>query len=103
MRTCMYLRAWVRVCGRMCVSMCVRMCVCDCTDVMVRMFAYVCALAGWRTCVRACAYICMYDYYIILLYMRVQCVRACVGMRLRTCMCVLHANIYAHVSAGACA
>ena len=29
---------------------------CDCTGVRVRMCAYVCALAGWCTCVRACAY-----------------------------------------------
>ena len=35
-------------------------------------------------CVRSSAYICMYDYYIILLYMRVQCVGTCV----RTCICM---------------
>ena len=32
--------------------------------------------------------LCMYDYYIILLYMRVQCVRTCVGACVRTCMSV---------------
>ena len=66
------------------------------------MCVYVCALAGWRTCVRACAYICMYDYYTILLCGCTVCVR----MWVRVCGSVstyVHANIYAHVSAGACA
>ena len=56
-----------------------------------------------RVCVRACAYICMYDYYIILLYMQAQCVRTFVGTRVRTCMYVRACErIYAYVSACAC-
>ena len=58
-------------------------------------------LAGVRAGVRACAYV--YDYYIILLYMRGSVyvrvwVRVC--GRVRTCV---HANVYVYVSAGACA
>ena len=55
------------------------------TVLHVREGACVRALTGARACgvcVRACAYICMYYFYIILLYMRVQFVRTCV----RTCM-----------------
>ena len=62
------------------------------------MCAFVCACARARI-------ICIYDYYIILLYMRVQCVRMCVGTCVRTCMCVrvcayVYANVYAYVCAG---
>ena len=49
-----------------------------------------CALVGARACVRAFAYICMYDYYIILLYMRALCVRTCVCTYVRTCIYALH-------------
>ena len=50
------------------------------TVLHVREGACVRALTGVRACgvcVRACAYICMYYFYIILLYMRVQFVRTC--------------------------
>ena len=61
----------------------------------MRLWARVCALTGAHACgegqcvracmrerVHVCRGICMYDYYIILLNMRAQCVRTCV----RTCM-----------------
>ena len=52
--------------------------------VRARVGARVCAFV----CVRALVHVlCMYDYYIILLCMRVQCVRTLVGTCLRTCMC----------------
>ena len=52
------------------------------TVLYVRVGACVCAL----TVARVCACICMHDYYIKVLYMRAQCVRACVRMSVGTCV-----------------
>ena len=76
---CMCVRGCVRVCvcllvrARACTRGCTCLCMCR-----ARVGAHERALAGSRTCAR------VYDYYIILLYMRMQCVRTYV----RTCVYV---------------
>ena len=57
-----------------------------------------------RACVRMCAYIRLYDYCIISLYIRAQFVSTRVRTCVRTCVrTYVHANIHAYVCAGACA
>ena len=69
MRMCV--RDRLHVCARVGTRLRLRMCLY--MHVRARVGEHACAGADW------CAYICMYDHYIILLYMRAQCVRTFVG------------------------
>ena len=101
----------MRICVCISVCMCVRVrlrqwgCVCE-RHVRTRVGAHACVRsgAGSRSCVRACAYICICYYCIVSLYVRAQFV----SRRVRTCVCIgvctdVHANLDAYERAGACA
>ena len=69
---CACRRVCVRAYGSAKVRAHVRLCMCLCVHVRARVGEHAFAGAGQRTCglcacVRACEFICMYDYYIILL------------------------------------